>query len=181
MWTYESIYEVASFEDELYHHGVKGMKWGVRRYQNADGSLTNAGKKRQARIDKSDAKYRAKQMKKTAAYYDHGGRSGLYGLQKTDGINSLQKKLNDQSGKYDKAVIRGQLEAKKAMKEWELNKVSQLTHDEIHKEKVAVGKQFVKDYGTSVAVSMLTLPTTGFSYVQISDSQRVRSNLRRNS
>ena len=32
--------------DELYHHGVKGMKWGVRRYQNKDGSLTDSGKKR---------------------------------------------------------------------------------------------------------------------------------------
>ena len=31
--------------NELYHHGVKGMKWGIRRYQNKDGSLTNAGKK----------------------------------------------------------------------------------------------------------------------------------------
>lgn len=31
---------------ELYHYGVKGMRWGVRRYQNQDGSLTNAGKKR---------------------------------------------------------------------------------------------------------------------------------------
>lgn len=33
---------------ELYHWGVKGMKWGVRRYQNKDGTLTNAGKKRYA-------------------------------------------------------------------------------------------------------------------------------------
>lgn len=33
-------------ENYLSHHGIKGMRWGVRQYQNKDGSLTNAGKKR---------------------------------------------------------------------------------------------------------------------------------------
>lgn len=31
---------------ELYHHGIKGQRWGIRRYQNPDGSLTNAGRAR---------------------------------------------------------------------------------------------------------------------------------------
>jgi len=34
------------YPNELYHHGIKGQKWGVRRFQNQDGSLTSAGKKR---------------------------------------------------------------------------------------------------------------------------------------
>lgn len=38
-----------SYKDELQHHGIKGQKWGVRRYQNKDGSLTSAGKKRYGR------------------------------------------------------------------------------------------------------------------------------------
>ena len=33
-------------QGELYHHGIKGQKWGVRRFQNKDGSLTPAGERR---------------------------------------------------------------------------------------------------------------------------------------
>lgn len=53
------------YTDEMYHHGIKGQRWGIRRYQNKDGSLTPAGKKRysdgeqkQTRYDKYYEKYK---------------------------------------------------------------------------------------------------------------------------
>ena len=57
---------------ELYHYGVKGMKWGVRRYQNADGSLTTAGKKKVSRQYKKLANQATKAYNKasTRMYVD---------------------------------------------------------------------------------------------------------------
>ena len=45
-----------SNDEYLVHHGIKGMKWGVRRFRNKDGSLTSAGKKRYDGDSVSDEK-----------------------------------------------------------------------------------------------------------------------------
>lgn len=48
--------------DYLVHHGIKGQKWGIRRYQNPDGTLTDAGKKRLERFKKSRSGIAEKQI-----------------------------------------------------------------------------------------------------------------------
>lgn len=55
--------KIVQEEDYLEHHGIKGQKWGIRRYQNADGSLTEEGKRR---YDIKEAKIKAKAEKAVA-------------------------------------------------------------------------------------------------------------------
>lgn len=46
---YEYYYGVSDYTPRLSHHGIKGMKWGIRRFQNPDGTLTEEGKLRYGR------------------------------------------------------------------------------------------------------------------------------------
>ena len=64
---------ILTSDGELFHYGVKGMKWGVRRYQNKDGSLTPVGKKRIAdragRYMEPDATFGSKGRRDAASKY----------------------------------------------------------------------------------------------------------------
>lgn len=87
--------------DELYHHGIKGMKWGVRRYQNKDGSLTPAGKKRVRKVEKLANKKENKLAEK-AKKVDRLAK-------KTEKLaNKKSNKLAEKASRLSKKVERGQ-------------------------------------------------------------------------
>ena len=54
----------------LYHHGIKGQKWGVRRYQNPDGTLTAEGKVKKARMDATAQKKEDVKNRRTMSMND---------------------------------------------------------------------------------------------------------------
>ena len=83
---------------ELYHWGKKGMKWGVRRYQNPDGTLTELGKKRYARdIRENNARKkdnRIKDLEETGPDPDRWVKEDLERSKKTiDASSDLVKEL----------------------------------------------------------------------------------------
>ena len=134
-------------EYELYHYGTKGMRWGVRRYQNADGSLTEAGQKR---LDK----YKSKELEKIIDKY------------KVDKLTKqrdrLERKALTKGGLFiDNRLAKAQYRVIKAsgMEYLESSKVYSMTYEDMMSERSALrrtkGKTFIAGLGRKVVGAVI--------------------------
>lgn len=141
--------------DELYHWGIKGMKWGVRRYQNKDGTLTSAGKKHyggeeNAGEEEPKVEYAPKRSgKKAEEYTDEELRARINRLQ-------MEKQYRDLQGQTNIRVDDPNKELKAEKERLQLQKdVKQLRND------VYGGKSFVKQVMSDAGKQVMTKAAAG--------------------
>lgn len=134
-----------NYMSELYHHGIKGQKWGVRRYQNADGTLTSAGKKRYYN-DLRKANDASIHMKKGYGYSIEKMRNNEYSkiMFEDPDIRKAYDKCKKVSKEYNNALH---------VLEKRNNEGKEPTASEIKKynETAAKSRKAYADYGQSIA------------------------------
>ena len=123
------------YTKELYHHGIKGQKWGIRRFQNEDGSLTESGKKR----------YSSKEIREA--------RKSLSGeKKKLDELNKRASRIYDDTTYNNEKIYDLFLDAKDG---WDHKNNRELTDKEINANWNKYNKAFNKELSKNKEYSKL--------------------------
>jgi len=85
------MYYRIQYSNELYHYGITGQKWGIRRYQNEDGSLTPEGKKRYGKL----VKYYEDSVNKSRKVYQNEKRGKIDKKIENDAKIATNKFINE--------------------------------------------------------------------------------------
>lgn len=141
-------------EYELKHAGIKGMKWGVRRFQNKDGTLTDAGKKRyaklQSQLDELDGGTRGKSSSDSDD--THSGKPKPISEMSDDELRNRTNRLNLEKNYVE--ALRGNEE--------KINRGRKFSNS--FKDKLA--ESFAEKSASSVAdLTVQTLRSVGVKYI----------------
>ena len=145
-------------DNTLCHHGIKGQKWGVRRYQNPDGSLTNAGRKKYG----TKTNFERVQAAKKAA---------TIGVKKRKAMEKANARTAKEIAKYEKKAGLNKSESKSVVKSNSKPKtINEMTNEEIQEridrinlenklisltpQKVSAGQRFVNGVkGAAISIA----------------------------
>lgn len=149
------------YSNELYHHGVKGQRWGVRRYRNEDGSLTEAGKKREAKRAAKLESYKERERARADKYYTRRLAKAERAVEKTtsrlqaaekEGTTTDKKLSRLASDAVEAQVQRNVIKGERAV---EMRKIKNMSVEDMRKEKAATATGIAAASGIAAANAAL--------------------------